>query len=151
MTRRVGTWAFAAAAALWATSLLALGQTRPPNPGDPLPGLTPSEFEEFRLGLDDFLEVETAEEGLGPAFNGTSCASCHNVPAVGGVSPVAEVRAGRRLSDGSFAAVAPNGESLFHLFSIPGHACQPAIPPEANVIARRMPIPPQRSLPYSSR
>ena len=29
-------------------------------------------------------EVETAEEGLGPAFNGTSCAVCHNVPAIGG-------------------------------------------------------------------
>ncbi len=46
-----------------------------------------AEFEEFRLGLDDFLEVETAEEGLGPAFNGTSCAACHNVPAVGGIEP----------------------------------------------------------------
>ena len=49
-------------------------QTRAAQPGDPLPGITPVEFEEFRLGLDDFLEVETAEEGLGPAFNGTSCA-----------------------------------------------------------------------------
>ena len=38
----------------------------------PLAGLLPSEFSEFRMGLDDFLEVETAEEGLGPAFNGTS-------------------------------------------------------------------------------
>ena len=34
------------------------------EPGDPLPGMTPAEFEEFRLGPDDFLEVETAEEGL---------------------------------------------------------------------------------------
>ena len=105
------------------------------------PGITPGEFEEFRLGLDDFLEVETAEEGLGPAFNGTSCAACHNVPAVGGISPVAEVRAARRLADGSVEAVAPDGESLFHLFSVPGHACQPPIPPEANVIVRRVPIP----------
>jgi hypothetical protein len=32
-------------------------------PGEPLPGVTPAEFEEFRLGLDDFLEVESAEEG----------------------------------------------------------------------------------------
>ena len=37
--------------------------------GDPLPGHSPAEFERFRVGLDDFLEVETAEEGLGPAFN----------------------------------------------------------------------------------
>lgn len=136
-----GRSAFAAAAVLWLATTFVLGQARQVQPGDPLPGLTPVEFEEFRLGLDDFLEVETAEEGLGPAFNGTSCASCHNVPAVGGISPVAEVRAGRRLPDGSFAAVAPAGESLFHLFSIPSHACQPTIPPEANVIARRVPIP----------
>ena len=64
-------------------------------PGEPMPNLTPVEFEEFRLGREDFLEVETAEEGLGPAFNGTSCAVCHNVPAVGGTSAIAEVRAGR--------------------------------------------------------
>ncbi len=35
-------------------------------PGDPLPGMTASEFSEFRLGLEDFTEVETAEDGLGP-------------------------------------------------------------------------------------
>jgi CxxC motif-containing protein (DUF1111 family) len=57
------------------------------------------------------------------------------------VSAVAEVRAARRLDDGSFQALAPEGESLFHLFSVPGHACQPTIPPEANVIVRRVPIP----------
>jgi CxxC motif-containing protein (DUF1111 family) len=132
---------FAGATLLWAASALVVGQPRSVQPGDPLPGLSPADFEEFRLGLDDFLEVETAEEGLGPAFNGTSCAACHNVPAVGGVSPVAEVRAGRRLADGSFVPLRPDGESLFHLFSIPDHGCQPVIPPEANVIVRRVPIP----------
>ena len=129
-----------AGALLWVSALLA-AQTRGVVPGEPLAGVTPAEFEEFRLGLEDFLEVETAEEGLGPAFNGTSCAACHNVPAVGGTSAVAEVRAARRLEDGTFAAVAADGESLFHLFSVPGHACQPAIPVEANVIIRRVPIP----------
>lgn len=140
MRRRLGiATALAVAAAAWATALIT-AQGRPVLPGDPLAGLAPADFEEFRLGLDDFLEVETAEEGLGPAFNGTSCAACHNVPAVGGVSAVAEVRAGRRHDDGTFSAVAPDGESLFHLFSVPGHACQPVIPPEANVIVRRVPI-----------
>ncbi|MEW6322282.1 MAG: di-heme oxidoredictase family protein [Acidobacteriota bacterium] len=127
-------------AVVWVAATAAVAQ-RPVLPGDPLPGLSPAEFEEFRLGLDDFLEVETAEEGLGPAFNGASCGACHNVPAVGGISPVAEVRAVRRLPDGDTAAVDPSGETLFHLFSIPGHACQPVIPPEADVIARRVPIP----------
>ena len=36
----------------------------PPAPGDPLPGLTPVEFELFAMGQDDFLEVQEAEEGL---------------------------------------------------------------------------------------
>jgi CxxC motif-containing protein (DUF1111 family) len=134
-------------AAAWLGVAVCLGgalvraQLRAPLPGDPLPGATVTEFEEFRLGLDDFLEVETSEEGLGPAFNGTSCAACHNVPAVGGVSPVSEVRAGRRTAEGRFESLDASGESLFHLFSLPGHGCQPVIPPEANVIARRIPIP----------
>ncbi len=73
-----------------------IGQAPTGQPGDPLPGITPREFTEFRLGLDDFTEVETAEEGLGPAFNGTSCAVCHNVPAIGGAGIILETRAGYR-------------------------------------------------------
>jgi CxxC motif-containing protein (DUF1111 family) len=120
---------------------LATAQSRAAQPGDPFSGLSPVEFEEFRLGLDDFLEVETAEEGLGPAFNGTSCAVCHNVPAIGGSGTIAELRAGRRNGRGEFEALDASGETLFQLFSIPGHACQPIVPAEANVFARRAPIP----------
>ncbi len=75
-------------------------QARAPRPGDPLAGISTAEFAEFRLGLDDFLEVETADEGLGPAFNGTSCAVCHNIPAVGGVGTIAELRAVGRNEQG---------------------------------------------------
>ena len=128
------------AGAVCAAALVARAQSRPVQPGDPLPGVTPGEFEEFRLGLDDFLEVETAEEGLGPAFNGTSCAACHNVPAIGGVSPIAEVRAGYNGGTGGFQPAAASGDTLFHLFSIPTHSCQPVIPSEANVIVRRVPV-----------
>lgn len=113
--------------------------------GDPLPGITPADFERFRVGLDDFVEVETAEEGLGPAFNGTSCAACHNVPAIGGIGLITEVRAGIRSADGEFRPVrnadGSDGDTLFHTFSVPNHACQPMLPPEVNVIARRIPIP----------
>ena len=114
---------------------------QPVFPGDPLSGVTPAEFEEFRVGLEDFLEVETAEEGLGPAYNNTSCAGCHSVPALGGIAPVTTVRAGIRDSDGNFRDFDPSRGSLFQLFSIPTHGCQSVIPPEANVIARRVPIP----------
>ena len=108
-------------------------------PGNPLSGMTAEEFELFRLGLEDFTEVEDAGEGLGPAFNGAGCSGCHNSPAIGGVSPVAEVRAGRLDAEGKFHVL--GGGTLYHLFSIPNHECQPKIPPEANVISRRIPIP----------
>jgi CxxC motif-containing protein (DUF1111 family) len=126
--------------AAW-SSAVALAQQPPPRPGDPLPGITAREFDEFRLGLDDFLEVETAEDGLGPAFNGTSCAVCHSVPAVGGGGLVAETRAARRLPDGRIEPADPSGETLVHLFSVPGHGCQPVVPAEATIVARRVPIP----------
>ena len=35
----------------------------------------------------------------------------------------------------------PSGETLFQLFSVPGHACQAIVPAEATVFARRVPIP----------
>jgi CxxC motif-containing protein (DUF1111 family) len=130
-----------AAMAMLVGSVIAFAQLRASLPGEPLPGVTPAEFEEFRLGLDDFLEVESAEEGLGPAFNATSCAACHNVPAIGGAGTIAEMRAGRRDASGRFQPLDATGETLFHLFSIPTHGCQAIVPPEANVFARRVPIP----------
>jgi CxxC motif-containing protein (DUF1111 family) len=109
--------------------------------GGPLPGLTATEFTEFRLGLDDFTEVETAEEGLGPAFNGTSCAVCHSVPAIGGGGVILELRAGYRDASGDHGGLNPAGDTLIHMLSTPTHACQPQIPDDVNVIARRAPIP----------
>ena len=109
--------------------------------GEPLAGISSFDLEEFRLGLDDFLEVETAEEGLGPAFNGTSCAVCHNVPVVGGGGIIAEIRAAGRDSSGRPVPLSPDGETLFQLFSTPLHGCQVQLPAEAVIIARRIPIP----------
>ncbi len=116
-----------------------VGQTGERPAGSPLEGITAGEFERFRIGLEDFTAVETAGEGLGPAFNATGCSQCHNVPAIGGMGTITEVRAGRREADGTFRVL--EGGTLFHLFSIPPHNCQPRIPPEANVIARRMSMP----------
>ena len=118
---------------------LAFSQTGASIPGSPLVGVTPSEHELFRIGLEDFTEAESAEDGLGPAFNGNSCAACHSVPAIGGVSTISEVRAGYRDEDGTFTEL--HGGTLYHLFSTPPHTCQVQIPYEANVIAKRVPIP----------
>jgi CxxC motif-containing protein (DUF1111 family) len=55
------------------------------------------------------------------------------------------VRAAHRAPDGTIhplrASDGTPGDTLFHLFSIPTHGCQPALPPEANIVARRVPIP----------
>ena len=137
---RTPRWMILAAALSVASWLwLAYGQTAGVLPGSPLPGLTPFEFELFSVGLDDFTEVEDPSSGLGPAFNGTSCAVCHSVPAIGGSSAMNEIRACHRDEAGKFTAL--NGGTLYHLFSIPPHTCQVTIPPQANVIARRAPIP----------
>ena len=144
MSRERGTRLRAVGSAVVVLVLLAVAQSAARQqvvPGDPLPGLTPVEFEEFVLGLDDFLEVEDAEEGLGPAYNNTSCAGCHNVPAIGGIAPMTTTRAGIREPDGTYRDIEPGRGSLFQIFSIPTHACQSVIPPEANVIAQRVPIP----------
>src|SRR5215813_10648614 len=54
------------------------------NLTNPLPGLTAEQLTEFNEGLDDFEEVEGVDKGLGPVFNGKSCAECHAVPSTGG-------------------------------------------------------------------
>jgi len=120
-----------AGVALWAQ------QESPP--GGPLPGVTARELELFRMGRNDFLEVETATDGLGPVFNGASCAQCHNIPAIGGTGTIVEIRAGYRDENGGFHP--PPGGTLMHLFSIPPHDCQVNVYEEANVIARRISIP----------
>lgn len=108
-------------------------------PGDPIRGITAREFERFRLGLEDFLEVEDSEEGLGPVFNGRSCAECHAIPAIGGSGLVLETRAGKLHEDGTFEEF--EGGSNFQMFAIPTHSLQPSIPAEANVVAHRKSLP----------
>ena len=133
------------AAVVWVALLAvhATGQTQTSQQpvGGPLPGITPIEFSEFRLGLEDFTEVESAEEGLGPAFNGTSCAACHNVPVIGGAGIILELRAGYRDGNGGHTALNAAGDTLIHLLSTPTHACQAQLPDDVTVIARRAPIP----------
>ena len=127
--------------ALVAFQTTAKTQTPQVVPGGALSGITDLEFSEFRLGLDDFTEVETAEEGLGPAFNGTSCAVCHNLPAVGGGGVILEVRAGYHDATGKHSGLNAAGDTLIHMLSTPSHTCQPQMPDDVNVIARRAPIP----------
>ncbi len=109
------------------------------NPGDPLAGLSAQDVALFFQGRDNFNDEETVEDGLGPAYNGTSCSVCHSIPAIGGSGIILETRAARENSDGTMQELADG--SLFRHFSIPDHQCQPILPPEANIIARRIALP----------
>lgn len=135
--RAQGAVLFAVAAGLLAGVVLRAQQES--VPGAPLAGLTARELELFRIGRSDFLEVESATDGLGPLFNGTSCAQCHSIPAIGGTGTIIEIRAGYRDEAGKFHA--PPGGTLMHLFSVPPHDCQVAVYEEANVIGKRISIP----------
>jgi cytochrome c5 len=100
------------------------GQRRPgshPNPftsGDVL-ATTSSAPQEAQTGFDGapnglvdglvhqadqmaFEEEESADKGLGPVYNGTSCAECHGSPVTGGISQVTELRAGFQNRFGQF-------------------------------------------------
>lgn len=63
--------------------------------GSPVPGLTAAQLANFNQSQDVFQEVDSvsgtiageAGVGLGPTFNGNSCAQCHAEPTVGGSSP----------------------------------------------------------------
>jgi len=107
--------------------------------GDPLPDLTPEELRLFRDGLDEFERDKDIEDGLGPGFNGRSCAECHSVPATGGASAVTVVRFGR-LEEDQFDGLEGLGGTGLQMFAIKTR-CQQRIPAAANVIARRLTLP----------
>jgi len=123
----------------------AVGPTQP-NAGDPLPSLTAAQLTQFNDGLDEFTEVEDAGDGLGPVFNGRSCAECHLAPAVGGTSRRVVTRFGQRTGT-AFDALANLGGSLIQERGIgpregSAHIFQGEIVPQvANVIARRRTTP----------
>jgi CxxC motif-containing protein (DUF1111 family) len=127
---------------------LTLGSEGAENLTNPLPGLTPTQLVDFNGGLDEFTEVERVEEGLGPVFNGKSCAECHNVPSVGGSEPNVGVARETRISriyngrfdplDGS-VSVDRGGQLLQQrAISLPGCNLKgEVVPPEATIVSLR--------------
>lgn len=118
MARRVRTFLFALAVAAWGSTARLHTQTQPltgegrtTTPTDAQLDDAPTGFDNQTNGVVDqaefdrvravFESVESPEDGLGPVFNARGCAECHVSPVTGGVSQIAEVRAGRLLG-GSF-------------------------------------------------
>ena len=110
--------ALAAGLAAGALVLLA-GCVRRPEPGDPLPGLTPAARARFETGREVFEREFTPETGLGPLFNSNSCGECHEDPKLGGTGDEIEVHATALLVRGP-AAAAPGSPGA-------GPACDPLV------------------------
>jgi len=68
---------------------------KPPEPGEPVRGLSNEEREQFESGLAVFKRTFVTGNGLGPVFNSTSCAECHESPIPGGVGDEVEQHIGR--------------------------------------------------------
>ncbi|MDG1136810.1 MAG: di-heme oxidoredictase family protein, partial [Phycisphaerales bacterium] len=113
-----------------------LGNSPQPRAGEPLQTLTDSLLTRFEFGKTSYSQDLTIEGGLGPIFNKTSCANCHNNP-VGGPGSQTVTRFGFIGKKGGFDPLADLGGSLRQAEAI-SEDCAEVIPPEANVIAMRV-------------
>ncbi len=107
--------------------------------GQALAGLSAELMAAFQEGRQEFTNVETPEGGLGPIFNGRSCAECHSAPVIGGGSRTVVTRFGRVEND-VFDPLESLGGSLLQRFAI-NPAAREFIPHEANVVAQRISTP----------
>jgi CxxC motif-containing protein (DUF1111 family) len=102
-----------------------------PQFGDPLPGLPDHILAQFQAGKLKFMEVQTPASGLGPVFNGRSCAECHSNPAVGGSSDIRVIRFGTRGEGGRFDPLLNLGGPNHQKFSVGGELPGCSLPVEA--------------------
>jgi CxxC motif-containing protein (DUF1111 family) len=107
--------------------------------GDPLPGLGAADLQSFSDGKDEFEQVEDAAEGLGPIFNGKSCAECHKTPVTGGGSDTTETRFGRLVRH-KFNPMTSRGGSLLQSQAVDPRV-QERVPRLAKITALRQTTP----------
>ncbi len=129
-------------AALAASCLLAVACAGNAEPGDPLPGLTREQGDQFDRGRAVFNRTFSPETGLGPLFNADSCGECHEEPAAGGHGDEVEVHAAALLPDGACDALLDLGGPVYQQRVTPalhealGIEAEP-IPARATARARR--------------
>ena len=156
--------------AVWVSSCALVTSQARADLGDPLPGLTDQQLAQFNVGLQEFTNLECADDGLGPVFTGPippvdcptgdgpamACSTCHDRNAAGGGSTlgIAETRYGRVDDQGYFDPMSDWGGSLRkhngigEVQGIPGHPeCDgyrfsgELVPDEATVTAQRRSLP----------
>lgn len=113
--------------------------TRPARPSDPLSGLSADLLLAFSDGFEEFTNEETADGGLGPIFNQSSCVSCHFQGGTGGASRITVTRFGR-VEKGLFDSLDALGGSLLQALSI-DPAAREFVPREANIVSHRQTTP----------
>ncbi|MBW2188960.1 MAG: hypothetical protein JRG93_05110 [Deltaproteobacteria bacterium] len=107
--------------------------------GSPLPSATPEQVAAFERGRDVALRRFAPEDGLGPEFNLTFCAGCHEKPALGGGA--SHYRDFLLVGDElAFGTVVPRGKNgVQRQFSLDsGRASSDQL---TNISATRNPIP----------
>ena len=109
--------------------------------GSPLPLLTASQQHGFRQGSALFQTSFTPATGLGPLFNASSCAECHEAPVVGGDGDEVETHA-TAYHDGVCDDLGRIGGPVIQDSTTPAlHAVlgldKEPVPPEATAVGRR--------------
>ena len=114
--------------------------------GDPVGWATAEQLEAFDRGREVALRRFDLGDGLGPAFNVTFCASCHEKPVTGGSAGLYRnfFLSGVLTDDGAFfpghsAGMAGGVIRLYYYGD--EETARPEVPEATNVIAQRNPIP----------
>lgn len=114
--------------------------------GDPMPSLTDEQLATFDRGKAVLTRRFNLADGLGPAFNVTSCGSCHERPDGGGSAALYRnfFIAGRLKEDGTFAPSESQGNAggVIRMFNYdPALPARPAVPATTTIFAQRNAIP----------
>jgi len=105
----------------------------------PISGLTDEQLALFEEGKEEFAEIDGVGDGLGPVFNGESCAECHILPAIGGSSAITVTRFGT-IRGGKFDPLEELGGPLIQSKGIRlgNSVLSPeVVPPGATLVGRR--------------
>lgn len=132
------------------TFIAAVAMPPPPPPlGSPLQGLGTNDLNAFFDGKTEFTKVERPSDGLGPVFNGVSCAQCHSAGAAGGAATnlgVARVTRIGGMDGANYSDLAQYGGPLIQSRSLRefnhNYPVAPeVVPPQARFVSHRITTP----------